>query len=171
MWNSLMYWETIHNGSLGLACLMSRGIDSFYSRFPFQGWLCNERLGKIEIVTPPTHTHTLERRAGLFAAQCNKDYVSLQGKSWVSLLAADYERLGDVWAAVVYTCWVLSIHSRWSTLSWGDSRAKWKPQEHEGRAACCAWCHKLLCLWPRHLMASGSLCNTVAGLFAGVQVG
>lgn len=66
---------------MGRSCFwMSRSSDHLCSRLSLQECLYSEHPWKAEIMTAP------EKRASLFAVQCNKNNVSLWGKTQAGLL-------------------------------------------------------------------------------------
>lgn len=135
-------------GVLCFACLTSRGTNSFYSRFPFQGCLYSKPPWKMELVTP------LEQRAGLSAVPCSKDNVSLRVKIWYGPLGKNE----GLWSSEFLSCDANMLSSQHLLIlplpvGCGNNRIL-KP-------ACWALDNKLLRLWPGRLVSSGSIHATL----------
>lgn len=110
-------------GVLCFACLTSRGTNSFYSRFPFQGCLYSKPPWKMELVTP------LEQRAGLSAVPCSKDNVSLRVQIWYGplgknegllsseFLSCDANMLSSQQLLILPLPWDVETTESWSLLA------------------------------------------------------
>ena len=143
------------------ACLAGGGADGLCAGLFFSQGRLYSILERQKQHLPP------EQRPGFFTAQYNKDSISPWYKTQAGLLSVRHKTFGFPKLRVLWLCCKTTAFtvSTWATLyspheAW-EARRIW--YEYEAHAACGFENTKVFCLWPRNLMSSASIHETVAG--------